>query len=146
MIKDSYEDIINLPHHVSQNHRPMPIEARAAQFAPFSALTGYSDVVKEKARLTEKKIEIDDELKEMLDAKLRIINDNIKRNPEISFTYFIPDNKKIGGKYVTIKGKVKKVNMVKQYISLIDNTKIPINDIIDIKGDLFNIIDDNFML
>ena len=145
MIKDNYDDIINLPHHVSQNHRPMPIEARAAQFAPFSALTGYSDALKEKARLTEQKIEIDDELKELLDGKLKIIND-IKQNPEISFTYFIPDNKKTGGKYITTKGIVKKVNMIKQHILLIDNPKIPINDIIHIDGDLFNIIDDNFML
>ena len=146
MNQDSYNDIINLPHHVSQNHRPMPIESRAAQFAPFAALTGYSDEVKEKARLTEQKIEIDDELKEILDCKLKIISDNIKLNPEISLTYFIKDNKKIGGKYVTVTGKIKKIDMIKQYIVLIDNKKILISDIIDIKGDLLNIIDNNFML
>ena len=85
----NYDDIINLPHYVSKKHPQMSIEARSAQFAPFSALTGYDDAIKETARLTDKRIDIDDSLKSVLNNKLQYILENIKLNPEIIFTYFI---------------------------------------------------------
>ena len=96
----SYDDIINLPHHVSKKHPPMSLYARSAQFAPFAALTGYEDAVRETARETNERIEIDDELKLILDGKIQILFEKIKVKPEVTFTYFIPDLRKDGGAYV----------------------------------------------
>ena len=137
-MKNTYEDIINLPHYVSTKHPQMSIEARAAQFAPFAALTGYSDAIKETSRLTSKRIELDEELKIILNNKLQLILDNINETPEVSFTYFIYDNLKSGGEYITITGIVKKIDIVNGYIFLTDKTKIPINEIININSNIFN--------
>lgn len=134
-----YDDIINLPHHISKKHPQMSLYARSAQFAPFAALTGYEEAVKETARETNERIDIEDELKSILDGKLQIILEQIKKHPEISITYFIADTKKDGGEYVTVTGLVKKVDLYNQYIYLVDNTKIPINEIIDISGDIFKV-------
>ena len=112
---NKYVDIINLPHHVSKRHPQMSMEARAAQFAPFAALTGYSDAIKETGRLTEERIEIDEELKAIIDCKLQIIQDKIQLKPKVTITYFLPDNKKNGGEYL-----------------------IPIDEIIEVNGDIFN--------
>ena len=92
----SYDDIINLPHPVSKKHPPMSLYARSAQFAPFAALTGYEDAVRETARETNERIEIDDELKLILDGKIQILFEKIKVKPEVTFTYFIPDLRKDG--------------------------------------------------
>ena len=137
MDKD-YDDIINLPHYISKKHPQMSIEARSAQFAPFSALTGYDEAIKETARLTDKRIEIDDGLKIILNNKLQYVLEKIKLKPEIIFTYFVYEDKKIGGKYVEKIGVVKKIDMVEQYVMLIDKTKIPILEIINITGEIFN--------
>ena len=136
-----YDDIINLPHHISKKHPQMSLFARSAQFAPFAALTGYEDAVKETARETYERIEIEDELKSILDSKLQIILGQIKNKPGISFTYFIADSKKDGGKYVVVTGLVKKVDLYNQYIYLADNTEIPINEIIDISGEIFKVFE-----
>lgn len=132
-INNKYDDIINLPHHISTKHPQMTLESRAAQFAPFAALTGYEDEVEETARLTTKRKEIDEELKAILDIKLQKIRKSISKKFEIIFTYFIKDSKKQGGKYITVKGVVKKIDEYNQIIILEDRTKIPILDIIDIK-------------
>jgi len=137
----NYNDIINLPHHVSQKHPQMSIEARSAQFAPFSALTGYDEAIKETARITDKRIDIDDGLKCILNNKLQYILENVKQNPEVKFTYFVYDNKKIGGKYIEKIGVVKKIDMIEQYVMLKDKTKIPISEIINITGNIFNTIE-----
>ena len=137
MKENNYDDIINLPHHVSTRHQQMPISDRAAQFAPFAALTGYDDAVKETARLTTKRIDIDDGLKQVLNEKLNIILDNIKDKPEVTFTYFIYDKKKSGGKYVDITGNVRKIDIVEQTVTLTNKTTIPINEIININSNLF---------
>lgn len=134
-----YDDIINLPHHISKKHPQMSLYARSAQFAPFAALTGYEEAVKETARETNERIDIEDELKSILDGKLQIILEQIKNYPEISITYFIADTKKDGGEYVTVTGLVKKVDLYNQYIYLVDNTEIPVNEIIDISGDIFKV-------
>ena len=134
-----YDDIINLPQHISKKHPQMSLYARSAQFAPFAALTGYEEAVKETARETNERIDIEDELKSILDGKLQIILEQIKNHPEISITYFIADSKKNGGEYVTVTGLVKKVDLYNQYIYLIDYTEIPINEIIDISGDIFKV-------
>jgi len=132
-----YDDIINLPHHVSKKHPPMSIYARSAQFAPFAALVGYEDAVKESARETSEKIDLDDEIKNILDSKIQILIEQIRNKPEVSFTYFIRDLKKDGGDYITIDGIVKKIDTYNQCIYLADNTEIPINEIIDISGEIF---------
>ena len=127
---DKYNDIINMQHHVSKTHPQMSLKARSAQFAPFAALTGYGDVINETGRLTNEKIEIDDEIKEILNEEIMKIKSKLSKRLTISFTYFIPDEKKNGGKYVTVKGIVKKVN--DNSIILEDKTEILIEDIIDI--------------
>ena len=134
---NNYQDIINLPHYISKKRQQMPISDRAAQFAPFAALTGYEENIKEATRLTDTRIEIDEERKLILNDKLQIILNNIKDEPTITFTYFIYDDKKSGGKYINITNQVKKINITDGYIILIDKTKIPIEEIIDINGDIF---------
>lgn len=134
---DNYEDIINLPHYEPKNHKRMSIEARSAQFAPFQALTGYDSEVKEASRLTDKKIEIDEGLKLLLNDRLQILNDNIKQNNEVIITYFVKDTKKDGGKYISVTGNIKKIDMVNELVILKDKSVIPISDIININSDLF---------
>ena len=133
----NYDDIINLSHHVSAKHPQMSLYARSAQFAPFAALTGYEDAIRETARETDQRIELDEEAKSMLDSKLQILVENIKQKPEVSFTYFIPDIRKSGGSYINVTWIVSKVNTYNQCIYLVDNTEIPINEIIEISGSIF---------
>lgn len=121
-----------MPHHVSKKHPPMSLYARSAQFAPFAALTGYEDAVKETARETTERIEIDEELKAILDSKLQIIQETLSKKKELSFTYFKPDLKKEGGKYLTVIGVVRKIDAVNQMIILEDKKEISINELIDI--------------
>jgi len=132
-----YDDIINLSRPVSKRPK-MTLEQRSAQFAPFAALTGYEGQVKETARLTSKKIEIDDELKSILDNKLQIIEDNLDKVPLISIKYFIPDLKKEGGFYQRITGKVTKIDKYKKLIIVDKKIAISILDIIEITGDIFS--------
>ena len=134
----NYEDIINLSHYESKKHPRMSLEARSAQFAPFAALTGYEDAVKETTRLTDKKIEIDEGLKQILNNKLQYILENNDANPEITFTYFISDKKKTGGKYIEKEGIVKKIDHINGFVLLKDKSKIKIDDIINITSDIFD--------
>lgn len=136
MIEDNYEDIINLPHYEPKNHPRMSNYNRAAQFAPFAALTGYEEQVKETARLTDKKVEIDEGLRNLINSKLQIIDRNIKSRPEVTITYFVKDKKKNGGCYVTITDNVKKVDSIEKIIVLSDNTKIAMKDILTISGEI----------
>lgn len=137
MNKDNYEDIINLPHYEPIRHPRMSKESRASQFAPFAALTGYEDAVKETARITDEKIEIDEGLKIFLNNRLQIVLDNIKEKPRVTFTYFVYDKKKSGGKYITVTGNVSKIDKVNNNVMLTDKKKIPINEIINITGSIF---------
>lgn len=133
---DTYSDIINLSRPVSKRPR-MSLEQRSAQFAPFAALTGYEGQVKETARLTNKKIEINEELKEILNKKIQLIQEKIKEQPQIEITYFIPDSQKDGGKYETVTNSVKKIDTYKGEIILIDGTTIAIDEIIDINSEIY---------
>ena len=126
-----YDDIINLPHHRSKTRPHMSNHDRAAQFAPFAALTGYEDAVSETARLTDKKIELDEDSKQMINEKLIYIQENIDKKPAASITYFIPDKKKTGGKYVKLTGCVNKINDFEKTI-LLSETQIAFDDILDI--------------
>lgn len=128
---NNYENIINMEHHISQIHHRLSIEQRAAQFAPFAALTGYDDAIKEQARLTDKKIELDDESLFFLNMTLQEINVNIKKRPKVSITYFIKDAYKDGGRYETIEDNIKRIDDVNQII-LLSNYKLYIKDILSI--------------
>ena len=126
-----YDDIISLPHHVSKYYPRMTLEQRSAQFAPYDALEGYSDGVRETERITDKKIILDEEKKEILNSKLNIIKSS--SDIEVTITYFVKDMKKDGGCYKNKTGFVKKIDIYNQQIVMTDNTKISINEIIDIK-------------
>ena len=127
-----YDDIINLPHHVSRKHPQMSIHDRAAQFAPFAALTGHGEAIAETARLTDRKIELDDYEKMKLDEKLLILQEDIMEMPEISVTYFCPDEKKEGGKYVTVTKALRKINEMERTLLMEDGMQIRIEDILEV--------------
>lgn len=127
-----YEEIMNLPHHVSPKHPRMPAEDRAAQFAPFAALTGYGDAVREAARQTEKKGGADEERLEALDRTVRFLREKIKERPYISVTFFQPDEKKEGGSYVKRRGNLKKVDEYRRKLILTDGTEIFFDYILEI--------------
>lgn len=134
---NNYEDIINLTRPQSK-HPHLEIDSRAAQFAPFAALTGYDSAVKETARLTKRKIELNDELKEIINAKLNYIEKSIKDRNIISVTYFIKDEKKDGGRYENYSGIIKRINNIEEYIKFEDNKIINFNDILSLDGEIFN--------
>ena len=137
-----YDDIINLPHHISESRPPMSRLNRAAQFSPFAALTGYDGAIKETARLTDKRIELVEAAKSVLDEKLRIIQEQLSSQPEIEITYFQPDEKKAGGVYVSTFGIIKKIDNYKGTILMQDETRIDIEEIISITGEVVQSIDD----
>lgn len=130
---NKYKDIINLPHHVSKTRNPMSLYNRAAQFAPFAALTGYNEAIKEKARLTEQRIELSDEFKNILNQKLQILNKNINSHPKVTITYFELDNKKSGGVYKTISGNIKRIDEYNKKLIFLDKNELRFNEIHDIE-------------
>lgn len=132
--KGEYDDIINLPHHVSEKHPRMSLEARSAQFAPFAALTGYDEQVRETARLTNDRKELAEGLKMILNEKILSIKERLAELPEVTITYFVPDVRKKGGKYVSVTGKVKKIDEFKNIVVFDDKKEIPIQEIIEIVG------------
>ena len=134
---NSYDDIINLPHHVSATRPQMSAIDRAAQFSPFAALTGYNAAIKEAARLTDERIELDECIKNALSDRLKIIAARIKEHLEIVVTYFQPDAKKNGGVYVTAISTVKKIDEYERVVVMTDGTAIPIDEIISIDGQMF---------
>lgn len=135
---NQYEDIINLPHHVSPTRPQMPMSDRAAQFAPFAALTGYDAAIKETGRLTDEKIELDEESLTALDMKYQLLMEALDEAPKVTITYFQPDERKAGGKYITATAAVKKVDDFERRITMQDGTKIPMDDVLSIDGELFS--------
>lgn len=134
----AYDDIINLPHHVSTTRPHMSVIDRAAQFSPFAAVVGYDAAVKETARLTDRRVELDEYEKDTLNEKLNIVAEHIEERPEIAITYFKPDDKKAGGAYVTVTGCVKKIDDYDHIVCLTDGAKVPIEEIIEIEGELLH--------
>lgn len=132
-MNNKYDDIINLPHHVSKTRPRMSLEQRSAQFAPFSALTGYEEEISETGRLTIDRIELNEEAKQILDRTLQAITKRISTQPAVTITYFVPDTKKDGGAYITVSGNIKKIDKYKNIILLTDKTEIPIKEIINIR-------------
>ena len=136
-----YEDIINLPHHVSTKRPQMSMLDRAAQFSPFAALTGYDAAIKETGRLTDEKIEMDEASLNMLNMKFQLLVEALGDEHEVSFTYFKPDETKAGGAYVTATGIVKKVDDYERLITMVDGAMIPMDDVYSIESEIFKAID-----
>lgn len=134
---DKYEDIIRLPHHVSEKRAKMSIHDRAAQFAPFAALTGYEDAIDETARRTEKRIEPDENAISALDERFQLLREKLPERPEITLTYFVPDAKKEGGAYTEAAGCIKKIDSLARLVFLEDGRKIPMDDVVALDGDIF---------
>ena len=129
-----YDDIIDRPHHVSRSHPRMPLSDRAFQFAPFAALSGYADTIRETQRLTERKIELDEGTIEMLNRRYRRLMDTLDSRPTVSITYFRPDERKEGGAYLTVTGVVRKLNPAARRIIMQDGTVIPAAEISAMEG------------
>ena len=140
--KNEYEDMLFLPHPVSTVHPPMTRQNRAAQFAPFAALTGYSDAVRETARRTEARVELDENVKAVLDRKLQLLKESLGKGPEIVVTYFVPDLKKAGGAYVTAKGRIRKLDPYGRRIVLEDGTEIFMERITALESELFGALEE----
>ena len=111
---------------------------RAAQFSPFAALTGYDAAIKETGRLTDEKIELDEEALATLDMRYQLLMDAFDDAPEVTITYFQADERKVGGKYITATGTVKKVDDFERRITMQDGSKIPMDDVLSIDGELFS--------
>lgn len=133
-----YKDIIDLPHKQSSKRPRMSLSDRAAQFAPFAALTGYDDAIVETGRLTDKKIELSEEALDLLNVKYQILLAHLADNAEIILTYFVPDKNKSGGAYVEKQGVVKRLDIFERQLILCDGTKILMDDILTISGDIFD--------
>ena len=132
-MNNRYNEIINLPHHVSKTRPQMPMSDRAAQFAPFAALTGYDSAIKETGRLTDERIELDEEALAALDRKYQLLIETLDDAPEVTIIYFQPDERKAGGQYVSATGTVKKVDTFGRRILLQDGTRIPLDSVYDLR-------------
>ncbi len=130
---DNYEDIINLPHHVSSRHPQMSMRSRAAQFSPFAALTGHAAAIAETARVTEKQDMLDEDELRILNQKINELLRNASSNPSATYTYFIPDARKEGGHYTEVTGVIREIKQYEKCIILQDGTKIPFSAIKDIQ-------------
>ena len=137
-MNNRYDEIINLPHHISKTRPQMPMSDRAAQFAPFAALTGYDAAIKETGRLTDERIELDVEALSALDIKYQLLMEALDEAPEVTITYFQPDERKAGGKYVSAVGAVKKIDDFERRITMRDGTRIPMDDVLSIDGEMFS--------
>ena len=136
-----YDSIKKLPHYQSVTRPHMSLYDRAAQFSPFAALTGYDVAVKETARLTDTKAELDEYEKAAINERLNRIQDTFDVQPEVSITYFLPDKKKSGGAYITVTGCVKKVDEYEHIVVMRDGTYVPIDDISEIDGEMFGTVE-----
>ena len=128
-----YDDIINLPHPTSAKHPRMPLSDRAAQFAPFAALSGHSAAFVETARLTDQRMELDEYEMARVDAELQHLQELLPGRPTASITYFVPDERKNGGSYQTVIGSVKRIDAVNGVIQMTDWQCIPIADVFSIE-------------
>ena len=131
-MSNPYDDIINLPHHVSATRPPMSMIDRAAQFSPFAALTGYDSAIKETGRLTDDKVELSDEAYELLNQKFQQISEHLDEHSEVRLMYFVPDAHKEGGAYRSLTGSIKRIDEIERVIIMQDRTKVPMDDVIDL--------------
>lgn len=135
--KFPYDDIVDLPPHISKKHPQPSMMDRAARFAPFAAITGYEEMVLEEARVTEERIDLDEGTLSLLNEKLNMIQEFLDDEPEVTITYFEPDKKKSGGAYVNITGIVKRIDEYEHLVIMTDGKKIYIEDIYNLQSDLF---------
>jgi len=135
---ENYSDIIDLDYRGSQMRRKMPLQDRAAQFAPFAALTGHDAAIAETARLTETKLELDEDEARELNEKLNVLSALVLEHPTVTVKYFKPDAKKLGGAYLILTGTVREINEAERKLVL-DIGSIPIDDVTAIDGEIFNI-------
>ena len=133
-----YDDIIRLPHHVSRNHPQMPMHDRAAQFAPFAALMGYESAVGETARLTSERRELDPQEAEELNRRLAALIARLPDRPEVTIEYFVPDERKSGGAYVTVTGVVRHISITERVLVMESGTEIPMEDVVSTTGEIFS--------
>ena len=110
----------------------MPVSDRAAQFAPFAALTGYGEAIRETTRLTDQRIELSESQIAELDWRMGELLSRIDEKPKVTVTYFIADERKTGGKYVTCSGVLNKFDESNRILYLEDGTKISLKDIVEI--------------
>ena len=137
-ISHKYDDIINLPHHVSKKHPQMSLHDRAAQFSPFAALTGHKAAINETSRLTDEKYILSEDVIAKLNEQLNLIKENIGTNQTVTITYFVPDDKKSGGAYISNTGVVKKIDEYNRTVIMTDKTVIPIEQISEMQSDIFS--------
>ena len=128
-MNNKYNDMLHMPHHVSQTHPHMSMQNRAAQFSPFAALTGFESIIKETSRQTAQRIELDESAKEVLNKKLQLLQKNLLHFPEVSIEYFIPDKLKSGGTYQTVRGTVRKIDLSNHVLIMDTMCRIPIHEI-----------------
>ena len=145
-MKGPYDDILHLPHYVSAKRKPMSMLNRAAQFSPFAALTGYDAAIQETGRLTDRQIHMDTDAEAMLDEKLRLLWENRQEKPQITVTYFVPDERKCGGCYENRTARVKKVDIHHQIMLLEDDTVVNFGRVRDIQGEIFRQIEGLYFL
>ncbi len=130
----NYDDILHLPHHQSETRPHMSAYDRAAQFSPFAALTGYDAAIQEAGRLTDEQTELTEEAKLLLDKTLAYLQAHMAEQPAVTVTWFLPDERKAGGAYVSTPGYLKKLDAIERTMLLTDGTKIPLDDIIEISS------------
>ena len=135
---NGYDDIINMPHHVSGTHPHMSMHDRAAQFSPFAALTGHGDAVKETARLTDEKLELTEDEISGINQKLNFLTEHAEERPEITVEYFVPDEIKSGGAYIIVTGNFKRIDEAEQNLIFTNGDMINLNDISRIEGKVFD--------
>lgn len=140
-MSSAYDDLLNLPHHTSAVQPAMPMQNRAAQFAPFAALVGYDALIRETARLTDQKMELDESVKAELNEKLRLLLELLPQQPEVTITYFQPDSRKAGGAYRTTSGIVRKFLCSENRLAMMDGAQIPIDSIVALDDTCFSALD-----
>ena len=132
-----YDDIINLPHPTSQRHPRMPIRDRAAIFSPFAALSGHGAAIAETARLTERRMELDEDTRAELDRKQAVLLEHMDEQPDVTITWFQPDERKDGGAYLTATGRLKKLRELERLLVLADGAEIPLEDVVALESGIF---------
>ena len=132
-----YEDIVDLPHHVSPTRPQMSRADRAAQFSSFAALTGHDAAVRETARLTASRIDTAEDKRWELDLKQQLLTQVLPSRPEVTVTYFVPDTRKAGGAYVTANGRLKRIDSRRRILLLADGTEIPADDVLELESPIF---------
>ena len=132
-----YEEILYLPHPVSEKRMRMPMHKRAAQFSPFAALSGYKEAIAESNRYTEQRVELSEDMLTVLNERMQILSRHLEEKPVIEVTYFIPDARKSGGKFVTIEGNLIRIDHRKRVLIMESGEKIPVDDISNIESRLF---------